>query len=465
MFPDHVYIQRRQALKNKFAGGLLLFLGNTESPANCGDSLYPFRQDSTFLYYWGVDRPDLAAVLDLDEDRAIVFGDDHSLENTVWEGPGPGLDDQCRQAGIESIAPSADLAAYLTRWRSENGKIHFLPAYRPEHTLALARLLNIPPGEVADLVSEELIRAVVAQRSLKSESEIEEIESALEVTCGMHTLAMSLTRPGLVEREVAAAIKAYVYRHSGKPLAFGPIFSVRGEVLHNPWHRNTMEEGQMVVHDSGTQTAHCYNSDITRTIPVSGQFTSRQKEVYEIVLAMQTRAIAMMVPGVAYRDVHLAACRRMAEGLKELGLMRGDISAAVEAGAHALFMPHGLGHMLGLDVHDMDALGEDFVGYSADFTRSPQFGLDKLRLARNLEAGFVVTVEPGIYFIPALMDRWLKENRFTEFIDFQRLDAYRKFGGIRIEDDVLVTDTGARVLGPPIPKTIAAVEAACRASA
>ena len=460
MFPTQVYIERRRALSQQFREGLLLFLGNAECPANCGDNPYRFRQDSNFLYYWGVDRPDLAALLDIDEEQAIVFGDGHTLDSVIWEGPRPGLAELCQKVGIEQVAPAADLADYVSQAQAKGRTIHILPSYRPEHTLAFQRILGFSPERVAAAVSTDFIKAVIAQRSIKSDAEIEEIEVALGISARMHALAMSQTQPGKVEREIVAALQAVAYAQSGKPMSFNPIFSVRGETLHNPWHHNTMAAGQMVVNDSGAQTALYYNSDITRTIPVSGRFTGRQREIYDIVLTMQSEAIGMIAPAIAYRDVHVSICRRMAARLKSLGLMRGDTDAAVDAGAHALFMPHGLGHMLGLDVHDMDALGEDYVGYTEDQPRSTQFGLNALRMGRILESGFVITVEPGIYFIPALIDRWREERRFTDFIAYDRLEAYRDFGGIRIEDDVLVTATGARVLGPPIPKTIEEVEAA-----
>ena len=459
MFPDHVYIQRRKTLKRQFSDGILLFLGNAESPSNCADNFYSFRQDSTFLYYWGVDQPDLVALIDLDEERDIVFGDDHPLETTIWEGAQPTLNERGQQAGIEDVKPSARLAIYLAKTHRQGRQIRILPPYRPEHRLFYQQLPGMAAKEVTRSISVAFIQAVVAQRSIKSDAEIREIEQALAVTAEMHALAMSRTRIGAVERDLVAAMQALVYARTGKPLAFAPIFTMRGEILHNRHHDNPLAAGKLVVNDSGTQSALFYASDITRTFPVSGRFSSRQREIYDIVLAAQAKAIEMMAPGVAYRDVHLAACRHIVTDLKALGLMRGDTDVAVAAGAHALFMPHGLGHMLGLDVHDMDALGEDYVGYVADQPRSTQFGLNSLRLARSLEKGFVVTVEPGIYFIPALIDRWQSEHRFTDFIAYDRLKTYRDFGGIRIEDDVLVTDGGATILGPGIPKSIEDVEA------
>lgn len=460
MFPAEIYTQRREILKTRMREGLLLFLGNSESPANFGDNCYPFRQDSSFIYYLGVDRPDLMAVLDIDEGHTIVFGDEDTLDAMVWEGPRPTLAEKCRDAGIDRTESLEGLASLLAAARAKGRNIHLLPTYRAAHALALGRLLGIGPGEIASSVSMAFVEAVVAQRSIKSAVEIESIEAALAVTAEMHALAMARVAAGRTEREVVAEMQALAYRRTGMPMAFAPIFSVHGEILHNPWYRHTLAPGQLVINDSGAQSAQYYRSDITRTIPVNGRFHGRQREIYEIVLAMQTSAIEMVAPGMAYRDVHLSVCRRLAASLKDLGLMRGDPDAAVAAGAHALFMPHGLGHMLGLDVHDMDALGEDQVGYAAGIRRSEQFGLKALRLARALETGFVLTVEPGIYFIPALMGRWREAKRFIDFINYDRLKAYRDFGGIRIEDDVLVTETGARVLGPPIPKTVAEVEAA-----
>ncbi|MDH7600456.1 MAG: M24B family metallopeptidase, partial [Sedimentisphaerales bacterium] len=335
--------------------------------------------------------------------------------------------------------------------------VHTLPCYRPDQVLRLARLFSIQPEQVHYLASEALIKAIVGQRSVKSAAEVAQIESALEVSARMHRLAMDLTRPGLYERQVVAQVEALA-RAEGLDLAFPTIFSVRGEILHNPYHDNLMQAGQMAVHDSGAESSLRYASDITRTIPVSGRFDTRQRELYQIVLRAQKLTIAAIRPQVEFRAIHRLACRTLLEGLRDIGLVRGDLDQALEAGVHTLFFQCGLGHMLGLDVHDMEALGEDFVGYTDQIRRNPAFGWKSLRLARPLEAGFVLTVEPGIYLIDQLIEQFAAEGRFRDFVDYRRLESYRGIGGIRIEDDVLVTPEGCRVLGPAIPREVDEIE-------
>jgi Xaa-Pro aminopeptidase len=339
--------------------------------------------------------------------------------------------------------------------------VHFLAPYRPEHTLELATILGIAPTAVKEKRSAALHNAVAAQRLYKTPEEIADIEFAVDVSREMYAAAMRATAPGIKEHEIVGEI-ARVVLARGCTFAFPPICSVHGETLHNPFYRNTLEAGDWLVLDSGVETPARYASDLTRTIPVSGTFSSQQRAIYEAVLRAQTGAIAAVAPGVPYRDVHLGAARSFVNDLTGLGLMKGNADDAVAAGAHALFFPHGLGHMMGLDVHDMENLGEDIVGYEAGEARSTQFGLSYLRLARRLEPGFVITVEPGLYFIPALIDAWKAEGRHTAFINYAEVEKFRDARGCRIEDNVLVTPTGGRVLGPAIPKTIADVEAACR---
>ena len=458
MFESTTYIQRRNRLKQDVGSGVLLFLGNNESPMNYADNLYPFFQDSSFLYFWGLDTPGLAAVLDVDEDRAVLYGDDPTLDDIVWTGPQPLLHEKAVAVGVETIHPAAALYDDLQQALGQGRTVHFLPQYRADNLIRLEALLGVPAAGANGQVSTAFVTSVIAQREIKTAEEIEQIEAAVALSYDMHTLAMRMTKPGRYEREIAGALEGLVLSAGGR-ISFPIIFSKRGEVLHNHSHHNLLEDGDLVVHDSGAMTASYYASDITRTIPVSGRFTERQKEIYSIVLDAQQRAIEAVRPGVAFRDVHLLAARTMTEGLKALGLMKGDVDEAVAAGAHAVFFQCGLGHMMGLDIHDMEGLGEDLVGYDATVQRSPQFGLCYLRLAKALRPGHVVTVEPGIYFIPTLMDRWRAEGRFTAFIDYDAFDAYRDFGGVRIEDDVLVLDDGYRVLGRPIPKTVDEVEA------
>jgi Xaa-Pro aminopeptidase len=321
-------------------------------------------------------------------------------------------------------------------------------------------LLDIPPSEVQKKTSEILIRAVVAQRSIKSELEISEIEKALDIAYEMQTTAMKMSKPGLYERQIVGAMEGIALSLGGR-LSFPTIFSIHGETLHNQEHCNLMKDGDIAVNDSGAETSLGYASDITRTIPISGKFTQRQKEIYQIVLNSQEQAIGAIKPGVEFRNVHRLACKVLTSGLKDLGLIKGDVDEAVDNGAHTLFFQCGLGHMMGLDVHDMEGLGEDFVGYTETIKRNPTFGWRSLRLGKELETGYVITVEPGIYFIPELINRWKAENKNSEYINYDMVAKFEDFGGMRVEDDILVTENGCRVLGKKIPRTIAEVENIC----
>ncbi len=459
MFARETYIQRRVRLKARVRSGVVLLLGNDESPMNYAANTYPFRQDSTFLYFFGLDQPGLAAVLDLDEGTECLFGDDPSLDDIVWTGPRPLLQDRSQQVGVAQTAPGRGLGQVLSRAAEQGRTIHTLPQYRAENVRRIADYgLRIADSQDGIRPSAELIRAVVEQRSLKSVQEVEQIEMALGVTARMHTAAMKMAKPGVFEYEVAGAMEG-IMASSGVRPAFPPIFSVHGEIMHNPYYDNRLQAGNIVINDSGAESPLHYAGDITRTIPVGGRFSPRQREIYSIVLNAQERAIAAAAPGVEWREVHRLAAVALMTGLKELGLVRGDPQEAVAAGAHTLFFPTGVGHMMGLDVHDMEPLGEDYVGYTDTIKRNPEFGWRYLRLAKPVEPGFVITVEPGIYFIPALLDRRRAEGKYDEFIDYAKLEAYRTFGGIRIEDDILITPDGCRILGPGIPKTIAEVEA------
>ena len=457
MFAANVYVERRSRLKEQVQSGLILFLGNEESPMNYQDNQYSFRQDSSFLYFFGLDFPSLAALIDVDQNEEVIFGDDLTIDDIIWTGPQPALSERCQEAGVRESASLDKLQVTLKKAVQQGSEIHFLPQYRAENSLKIERLLGIHPTVVQEHVSESLIRAVVAQRSLKSKEEIEQIEAALDVSYEMQTVAMKMSRPGMLEMEVVGAMEGIAISR-GCRLAFPTIFSVRGEILHNHYYGNVMKQGDIAINDSGAETTLGYASDISRTIPVSGKFSERQKEIYTIVLSAQERAIEAIKPGVEFRNVHRLACEVLASGLKEIGLMKGDVEEAVDAGAHALFFQCGLGHMLGLDVHDMEGLGEDYVGYTDTIRRNPEFGWRSLRLGRALEAGFVVTVEPGVYFIPELIDRWMAEKKNSQYINYDMVKKYEDFGGLRIEDDVLVTANGHRVLGKKIPKTIDEVE-------
>jgi len=457
MFSADTYARRRKRLRAQIESGLVLLPGNALSPMNYPANAYPFRQDASFLYFFGLDEPDVTAVIDVDENTERVFGDDPTVEEVVWTGPQQPLREKCEQCGVAKTAPSSSLESVLHKAMKKKRPIHFLPQYRPENILRIHTLLGIDPKAVPERVSEDLIRALVQQRSVKSSEEIEQIEAALDISYQMQTTAMKLARPGVVEREIVGAMESILVSHGVQP-AFQPIFSIHGETLHNPYYGNVMRDGDIAVNDSGAESPLHYASDITRTIPVGGRFSQRQREVYSIVFDAQEQALAAVKPGVEFREVHRLACVALMAGLKQLGLVKGDPSEAVQAGAHTLFFQCGLGHMMGLDVHDMEALGEDYVGYTDTIKRNPQFGWCSLRLAKAVQPGYVVTVEPGIYFIGALIDRWKAERRCEQHIDYDKLETYRDFGGVRIEDDVLVTNEGSRILGKPIPKTIADVE-------
>ncbi len=460
MFEAAIYANRRQKLMSDVESGVILLMGNPESPMNYLANTYHFRQDSSFLYFVGINLPDLAAIIDVDEGRTILFGEDLTVDQIVWMGPQPTLSELGAASSISEIAPAKDLASYLGKAKTAGRQIHYLPPYRGENIISLFNMLDIPPSRAVASASEKLIRAVIAQRAYKSEEEIQQIEIALDTSHAMHVAAMQASASGKYEREVVALKESVAYAR-GVRVAYPVIFSVDGQTLHNHYHGNVMQDGDIIVNDSGAESPMYYASDITRTIPVSGRFTDRQRELYEIVLDSEVRGIEAIKPGVRFLDIHKLCARILMEGLKDVGLVKGDPQEIVETGAYACFFQCGTGHMMGLDVHDMEDLGEQFVGYDSATTRSDKFGMCYLRMARALESGFVVTVEPGLYFIPELIDQWRREKKFEEFINYDKLERYRDFGGIRIEDNVLVTDDGFRILGKPIPKTVADVEAAC----
>jgi len=468
MFPAATYQQRRDALlarlRDAGARGLVLLPGHVDSPMNYRDNAYDFRQDSSFLYFCGLQQPELALVLDIDAGTATLHGDDIGIDHLVWTGPLPSVAERAGQSGIERSAGSAQLAATLASARASGRPVHFLKPYRGETRLALARWLDVSDAQIDDAASRALTLAVIALRAVKSTAEISEIENALHVTRDMHHLAMRLSRPGVVEQEIVGAMEGLALAH-GRRLAYPSIFTSRGEILHNHDHSVKLKGGELIVNDTGANSPVGYASDITRTIPVGGRFTGLQAQLYDLVLDAQTQAIAAVAPGVPYRDIHELACRVMVEGMKSLGFMRGDAAEAVQAGAHAIFFQCGTGHMMGLDVHDMEGLGENDVGYGEGFVRSTLFGHKSLRLARPLQPGFVVTIEPGVYINRWLTQRWQAEGRHAGFIDYSMFDKHADFGGIRIEDDILVTADGRRELGPPIARSRADVEAQCAALA
>ena len=457
MFKKEVYINRRNRLKKELKSGIALFPGNEEAAFNYPANQYHFRQDSHFLYFFGLDHPGFAGVIDVDNDKEYIFGNDFNIDDIIWMGVQPKVADLAAEVGISNTLPYDELTAFIEKIKNEGRTIHFLPPYRGETVIELSRLLAIANGDVKSAASVELIKAVVKLKEIKSKEEIAEIEKAIDVAYNMHTTSMKMAMPGTVEQEIAGAIEGIALAQSG-PVSFPIILSQDGQTLHNHSHHNTLETGRMMVTDAGCETSECYASDITRTVPVGGKFNQRQAEIYQIVLDANMAAIEAIKPGIKYRDVHFLAARVIIEGLKKVGLMKGDTDQALAAEAHTLFMPHGLGHMMGMDVHDMEGLGEDFVGYDENTQRATTFGTAYLRLGKELKPGFVLTVEPGIYFIPDLIDKFRNEGKFMDFVDYDKLETYKDFGGIRIEDDILVTETGHRVLGKPIPKTIEEIE-------
>lgn len=448
MFNKEVYVNRRAELKKLMKSGMLLFFGNNESPNNYpNNAYYPFRQDSSFMYYFGPVRDGLVGVIDIDNDREWLIGNDIDIEDIVWYGSVDSVADMAARSGIAHSAPMSKLQTVVDGARSKGQTIHFLPPYRYDTKIQIMDLLGIHPSQQKEAASVPLIKAVVKMRSTKSALEIAEIEQACSIGYKMHTTAMALTRPGVTEKFVGGQVDGIAHSY-GLQVSFATIFSQHGEIMHGNPSMAVLEEGRLALCDAGAENLNCYCSDNTRTYPVSGRFSTRQLEIYRIVEECHDLVLKIARPGVKYMDVHFDVCRLMTDRLKELGLMKGDTEEAVRAGAHAMFLPHGLGHMMGMDVHDMEGLGQIYVGFD-DETRPnlEQFGTNCLRMGRKLEPGFVVTDEPGIYFIPDLIDNWRASGHCADFLNFDKLETYKDFGGIRLEDDLLITDSGCRFLG------------------
>ena len=442
MFNKETYIRRRAELKKLVGNGVVVLFGNNESPANYPANSYaPMRQDSSFLYYFGQHRDGLVGVIDIDKDEEWLFGDDIDVEDIVWMGYTPSVADLAAEVGVTKTAPMKDLAKMV-----KGGNIHFLPPYRHDTKIQIMDLLGIHPSKQKEAASLPLIKAVVKMRSTKEPQEIAAIERACDVGYAMHTTAQLLIRPGVTERFIGGQVDG-VARSLAQGVSFATIFSQHGEIMHGNPSDAKLEAGRLALCDAGCELDD-YCSDNTRTMPVSGKFTQRQLEIYSIVEACHDYVLEVAKPGVKYADVHFAVCRLMTERLKELGLMKGDTDEAVAAGAHAMFLPHGLGHMMGMDVHDMEGLGQIYVGFDEETRPNlEQFGTNCLRMGRKLEEGFVVTDEPGIYFIPALIDDWKASGHCKDFLNFDLLETYKDFGGIRIEDDLLITSDGCRFMG------------------
>lgn len=448
MFGKDIYTGRREELKKLVGNGVIVLFGNNESPNNYpSNAYYPFRQDSSFLYYFGPNRDGLVGIIDIDNNREWLIGDDIDIEDIVWYGSVDSVARMAEMSGVANSAPMSKLKDIIDDAKNKGRRIHFLPPYRDDIKIEIMDLLGIHPSQQKDAASLQLIKAVVKMRSVKSDLEIKEIEEACSIGYKMHTTAMKLTRPGVTEKFVGGQVDGIAHSY-GLQTSFATIFTQHGEIMHGTPSMAVLEKGRLALCDAGAENMNCYCSDNTRTYPVSGKFSQRQKEIYSIVEECHDLVLNIARPGVRYMDVHFDVCRLMTDRLKELGLMRGDTEEAVRAGAHAMFLPHGLGHMMGMDVHDMEGLGQIYVGFDEE-TRPilDQFGTNCLRMGRRLEEGFVVTDEPGIYFIPALIDDWRASGHCAEFLNFDMLEKYKDFGGIRIEDDVLITDDGCRFLG------------------
>lgn len=465
LFTKETYKSRRESLQKRLGSGLVIIPGNNDTPVNYPSNVYKFRQDSTFLYYFGLHREGLVGVMDIDDGQEWLLGDDIGIEDIVWCGQVDSVADMAVQTAVAHSGPMARLADLVRKARAAGRTVHYLPPYRHDWMIQFSDLLGVHPLQLKNGASVPLIKAVVDQRAVKSAEEVAEIETACETGYIMHTTAMNLCRPGVTEQFVAGILCGLASAW-GCMVSFPPIVTMHGEVMHGNPRPDRMQEGRLMLCDAGAETNNNYCSDHTRTTPVSGRFTTRQRDIYDIVVACHDLVLQVARPGVKWWDVHMDVCRKMTCMLKDLGLMKGDPEEAVRAGAHAMFLPHGLGHMMGLDVHDMEGLGQTYVGFDDEVRPNlEQFGTNCLRCGRRLQEGWVMTDEPGIYFIPALIDDWRRRGLHKEFINYDLLETYKDFGGIRIEDDILITADGCRFLGERrIPYLASEVEEYLRVS-
>jgi len=456
MFDVSTYLNRRHNLRNGIDSGIILLMGNDESPMNYTDNVYRFRQDSTFLYYFALNRAGLVGIIDVDLNKHYLFGNDFTIDDFVFMGFQPNLSELAETVGVKETGTLSKLDNYLKDAVAKGRSIHFLPPYRADNKIKLWTWLGINPKEAKKFASVELIKSIVAQREIKSDKELVEIEKAVDTSVDMHIAAMRMVRPGLMESDVVSKVHEIGLKAGGH-VSFPVIATIHGETLHNPFHGNKLKEGDLFLLDCGAETDMGYAGDLSSTMPVSPKFSARQKEIYNIVLESHDQSTEMLKPGIPFKDIYYAASGIIVDGMKGLGLMKGDTDEIVQVGAHAMFFQCGLGHQMGLDVHDMEDLGEVYVGYEGK-AKSTQFGIKSLRLAKPLIPGMVVTIEPGIYFIPSLIDMWRAEKCFTDFINYDKLEAYKDFGGIRNEEDFVITKDGYKLLGKKKPKTIEDVE-------
>jgi len=464
MFTKEVYISRRKALVEQLAGekGIVLFLGNVDAPAQYKDNCYKWRQDSNWLYFFGIDEPRFAATIDLESGEEVIYADDFGIDDIIWMGPMPSVQSQAEAVGVNRTAPYAALNEAV-----KGRRVHFLPTSRYYNAAKMASLTGLTPDEVTSAgkkgcakASEALVRAVISLRLVKSEEEITLLDKAADLGYEMHTIGRRGIRLGRVEQEIVGEMEGYALS-KGWGNSFAPILTQHGEIFHCHSHDAQIEDGRLLVIDAGLETNEHYACDFTRTYPTGGKYTPQQRDIYQTVYECNELAFDMCRPGVSYRDVHLAVAAHIVDNLKQIGLLSGNVDDMVAEGVAGLFMPHGLGHNMGLDVHDMEDLGENLVGYDDDQSRSSQLGLGSLRMARRLRPGHVITDEPGIYFIPDLIEQWKREGTDKGHINYDKLKSYYNFGGIRLEDDVLITEDGARRLGSRrLPISIEDVEAA-----
>jgi len=457
MFSKETYTARRKKIADTVSGGIVLLPGNEESPMNYTDNTYHFRQDSTFLYYFGIDQASLAGIIDADSGESMLFGDDYGIDMIVWTGVVPSIASLGERVGIKNVLPFSSLPSVVSEAISKKRPVHFLNPYRADILIRMAELTQFNSGSISEKISLELTRAVVAQREVKTTEEIKELDRAVDISVEMHLAGMRYARPGMRESEVAAKVAEVAHAANGNP-SFPIIATINGQTLHNHYHGNTIKSGDLFLLDAGAETEKCYAGDLSSTFPVDPTFTPIQKEIYQLCLDAHMAAVSMLKPGTAFEEVHLTASRTIFEGLKAFGLTKGNTEEAVEAGAHAIFFPCGTGHMMGLDVHDMENLGEQWVGYDG-VPKSTQFGLKSLRLGKKLRPGFVLTIEPGIYFIPDLIDLWKSKNHLAQFLNYKEIEKFRDFSGLRNEEDFLITEEGHRRLGRALPLTINGVEA------
>ncbi|RFZ93064.1 M24 family metallopeptidase [Mucilaginibacter conchicola] len=460
LFDKQVYEQRRSVLKQKMSGkGIIVLMGNDESSMNYKDNTFPFRQDSSFLYYFGLDVAGLAAVMDTNTGEEVIFGNDLTIDDIIWTGTLPSVAEMAALAGVSQTKAYPQIADYIGKALSAGRAVNLLPPYRPENKVKLATWLQTDIAGLKNHVSVDLIKAVISQRVIKTALEVAEIEKAVNISIDMELAVIKYARPGIREYELVAKAHEVAIANDAR-LGYPAIITKHGQTLHTHYYGNILADGDMVLSDIGAENAMHYGGDLTRTFPVGKQFDTRQRELYDVVLNSMDHAISLLKPGTRYKDIHLQACQKLAEGLTAVGIMKGDTEEAVAAGAHTMFFQCGLGHMLGMDTHDMEDLGEQYVGYTDTLKKETEiFGLKSLRLGRELEAGYVLTVEPGIYIIPELIDRWEAEKKYNDFINYDVLNTYRDFGGIRIEDNFLITDNGSQLLGKYLPKTRQEIEA------